>query len=235
MMLPHVLDPWAEHALFEAANLAKRNAESRVWLVSMGPKAKLQQVMMKVGQKVAIDLVAADGSSSGFSDSMDTARILAEAIQNIPDLDREKLLLFGGWESASRASGVTLQTVGEMLGIHDQFQGVDELKIQDDGTFRILERLESGEHQVSICAGPPAVLGWATGNLPEPPNNPQIGMLNMRKIMPALQKAQSVSRSQESIVYHSVELPGQKRDTRVVKDKSETEIAQEIVDWIRTR
>jgi len=25
------------------------------------------------------------------------------------------------------------------------------------------------------CAGPPALLGWATGNLPEPKNNPQGG------------------------------------------------------------
>ncbi len=39
------------------------------------------------------------------------------------------------------------------------------------------------------CAGPPAVLGWATGHLHEPPNNPQLGMANMRTLMPALQKA----------------------------------------------
>ncbi len=46
MMLPAVLDPWAWHALFEAADLAKRHPGSKVWLVSMSPKAKLQQVMM---------------------------------------------------------------------------------------------------------------------------------------------------------------------------------------------
>jgi electron transfer flavoprotein beta subunit len=31
-------------------------------------------------------------------------------------------------------------------------------------------------------------VAWATGNLPEPPNNPQIGMAQQRTIMPALQR-----------------------------------------------
>jgi electron transfer flavoprotein beta subunit len=102
-----------------------------------------------------------------------------------------KLLLFGGWESATRGAGVTLQLVGERLGITDQFQGVDQIDLRDDGSFEVLERVEGGKHQVSVCAGTPAVLGWATGNLAEPRNNPQIGMANMRTIMPALQKAKA--------------------------------------------
>ncbi len=54
MMLPAVLDPWAAHALYEAAHLAKKAAGSKVWLVSLGPKAKLQQLMMTIAQKVSI-------------------------------------------------------------------------------------------------------------------------------------------------------------------------------------
>ena len=52
MMLPNVLDPWAAHALYEAANLANKYQGSRVWLVTIGQKAKLQQVMMTVAQTV---------------------------------------------------------------------------------------------------------------------------------------------------------------------------------------
>src|ERR1035437_2201772 len=76
MMLPAVLDPWASHALYEAANLAKTAPGSKVWLVSLGPKAKLQQVMMTVAQKVPFELVALDGPSSGFADSFETAAAL---------------------------------------------------------------------------------------------------------------------------------------------------------------
>ena len=233
LMLPAVLDPWAAHALYEAAHLAGRQPDSQVWLVSLAPKAKLQQVLMTIAQKVPLDLVALDAPPGGFIDPAETAAALAEAIARLPNLDRNRLLLFGGWESASRGAGVTLQLVGERLGITDQFQGVDELRVQPDGTFEVLERIEGGQHQVSVCAGPPAVLGWATGHLPEPRNNPQIGMANMRKVMPAIQRAQPTRLGQDGPAFKRVEVPRQQRDTRIVKDQPVEQIAREIVEWIR--
>jgi electron transfer flavoprotein beta subunit len=233
LMLPAILDPWAGHALYEAANLAKNAPGSKVWLVSLAPKAKLQQVMMTVAQKVPFELIALDGLASGFTDATETANALADAIQTIPGLDKSKLLVFGGWESASRGAGATMQIVGEGLGIVDQFQGVDELRIIADGSLEVLERVEGGKHQVSKCAGPPVVLGWATGNLPEPKNNPQIGMMNMRTVMPALQKARPVKLAGEGLSFASVSLPKQLRETKIVKDKSADDIAKEIVEWIK--
>jgi len=233
MMLPAVLDPWAGHALYEAANLAKNVAGSKVWLVTQAPKAKLQQVMTTVAQKVPVELVASDGPASGFAESAAVAQALAGAIKAIPGLDMSRLLVFGGWESASRGASTTMQMVGELLGIMDQFQGVDELKVNPDGTLRILERVEGGKHQVSVCAGPPALFGWATGNLPEPRNNPQVGMANMRTVMPALQRAKPAPAAAGGAKFESVTLPKQQRETRVVKDMPVDEIAKEIVDWIR--
>ncbi|PSH04385.1 MAG: electron transfer flavoprotein subunit beta [Acidobacteria bacterium] len=232
MNLPAVLDPWAACALYEAASLATKHPGSKVWLVSMGPKAKLQQVMMTVAQKVPFELVAVDGPIGGFTDAHATAAVLAETIAAIPGLDREHLLLFGGWESASRGAGVTMQIIGERLEITDQFQGVDQITINNDGSFTILERVEGGKHQVSTCAGTPALLGWATGELPEPRNNPQVGMANMRGVMPALQKAKSAKLDANGLSYVSVSLPKQRRETRLVKDMPEDEIAREIVQWI---
>ena len=232
MMLPAVLDPWAGHALFEAAHLAQKTPGSKVWLISLGPKAKLQQVMMTVAQKAPFELVALDGPASGFTDSFETAAALAAAIEAIPGLDRARLLVFGGWESASRGAGSTLQMIGERLGIAEQFQGVDQLALRDDGSFEILERIEGGRHQVSVCAAPPAVLGWATGHLPEPRNNPQVGMANMRTVMPALQRAKPAPLPRAGLTFVSVSLPKQQRETRVVKDLPAAEIAREIVAWI---
>ncbi|HLK67921.1 MAG TPA: hypothetical protein VKU19_31025 [Bryobacteraceae bacterium] len=232
MMLPAILDPWAAHALFEAARLAQQTAGSKVWLVSLGPKAKLQQVMMTVAQKVPFELIALDGPASGFADSFETAEALAGAVQAIPALDPARLLLFGGWESASRGAGSTLQMVGERLGITEQFQGVDQIEVRDDGTFEVLERIEGGRHQVSVCTAPPAVLGWATGHLPEPRNNPQVGMVNMRTIMPSLQRAKPVAIRNTGLCYGSVSLPKQQRQTRVVKNMPVEEISREIVAWI---
>jgi electron transfer flavoprotein beta subunit len=232
MMLPAILDPWAAHALYEAANLASKVAGSKVWLVSVGPKTKLQQVMMTVAQKVSFELVPVDASGSGFADAHATAAVLAETIQAIAGLDRSRLLVFGGWESASRGAGVTMQLIGERLGILDQFQGVDQLTVQSDGTLEVLERIEGGRHQVSVCSGPPAVFGWATGNLPEPPNSPQVGMANMRTVMPALQRAKSAPLPAGGLHFLSASPPRQQRQTRVVKDLSVEQIAGEIAEWM---
>jgi electron transfer flavoprotein beta subunit len=232
LMLPSVLDPWAGHALYEAANLASKVPGSKVWLVSLGPKAKLQQVMMAVAQKVPFELVAVDGPAGGFNDAADTAAALAEAVKSIPGLDRTRLLLFGGWESASRGAGATLQMIGERLEIIDQFQGVDQITPQPDGSFEVMERVEGGRHQLATCAGAPAVLGWATGNLAEPRNSPQIGMANMKTVMPALQRAKPAPVGLGGIAYQQVAIPKAQRQTRVVKDQSTDDIAREIVEWI---
>jgi len=233
MMLPAVLDPWAAHALYEAANLAKKIAGSKVYLVSLGPKAKLQQVMMTVAQKVAFELVALDGPAGGFTDAHATAAALAQAIETIPGLDRSRLLVFGGWESASRGAGATLQIAGELLGITEQFQGVDQITVGNDGSFEVLERIEGGRHQVSKCAGAPALLGWATGHLGEPRNDPQVGMQNMRLLMPALQRAQAAAVAADGLTFQSVALPKQQRQTKIVKDVPADEIAREIVAWVK--
>jgi electron transfer flavoprotein beta subunit len=233
-MLPSVLDPWAAHALFEAAHLAKSCEGSKVWLVSLAPKARLQQLMMSVAQKVPFELVAIDGPASGFTDAYEVATALASAIEKIPGLDRSRLLLFGGCASASRDGSTVMQMVGERLGIQDQFLGVDSLEMQNNGSLKIMERVEGGKYQVSECSGTPAVLAWATGNLPEPPNNPQVGMANMRFVMPALQKAQPAGLTQAGLKFTSAEIPKQVRTTKVVRDTPAETIAKEIVEWIRS-
>jgi len=232
MMLPAVLDPWAWHALIEATDLARRHPGSKVWLVSMSPKAKLQQVMMSLAQKAAFELALIDGPATGFVDAAETAQLLAGTIRELPGLDPARLLLFGGWQSASRGTGAVLQMVGEILGIDEQFQGVDQLTIDDAGTLEILERIEGGAWQKSRCQGAPAVLGWATGNLPEPPNNPQIGMQNMRTNMPALQRARPAVLKGDSLSYDSVEAPKQRRETRIETEMDTDAMADEIAAWL---
>ena len=83
---------------------------------------------------------------------------------------------------------------------------------------------------------PPAVLGWATGNLPEPRNNPQVGMANMRTIMPALQKAKLTSLVNNGPqIWFQQASPSQQRQTRVVKVYGADAIAQELVEWMEPK
>ncbi len=232
MMLPAVFDPWAGHALYEAAHLAKQHPGSSIKVVSLAPKAKLQQVMMTIAQKLPFELVPLDGPGGGFTDAASIAAVLADAIAAIPGLDKSQVLLFGGWESATRGAGTVMQMVGEKLGITEQFLAVDELTIDADGALVIKERVEGGQHQVSRCTAPPAVLAWATGNLSEPANHPQTGMANMRAMMPALQKAKPASLT-SALTFADVSLPAVTRQTRIVKDVPAAEIAREIAEWIK--
>ena len=97
----------------------------------------------------------------------------------------------------------------------------------------MLERVEGGKHQVSVCAGAPAVLGWATGNLAEPRNNPQIGMANMRTIMPALQKAKPANARRQRPALR-LRQPAQTAARPPASSKTCTpdEIAAELAAWI---
>ena len=86
-----------------------------------------------------------------------------------------------------------------------------------------------------MCDGPPALLGWATGNLPEPPNNPQVGMANMRTLMPSLQKARPAALTSKDIGWKSAALPKVMRETRIVKDVPAEKIAEELYAWVGGR
>jgi len=122
MMLPAILDPWAWHSLFEAAHLAKNNPGSKVYLVSVAPKAKLQQVMMTVAQKAPFELIAVDGPSSGFTEATEIAPLLVDAIKGIPGLDTNRLLVFGGWESASRGAAPRCRSSANCLASRTNFK-----------------------------------------------------------------------------------------------------------------
>jgi len=77
------------------------------------------------------------------------------------------------------------------------------------------------------------VLGWATGNLAEPRNNPQVGMANMRGILPALQKAKPAALASNGLRYLSVSLPKTQRSTRLVKDMPANAVAAELMAWLQ--
>ena len=124
MMLPAVLDPWAGHALFEAANLAQKNTGQQGVAGQPG----------RQGQAAAgDDDRGAEGRPSNWWRW--TVRRRASPIPSrrrrrwprrskaSPGWTARRLLLFGGWESASRGAGATMQMVGERLGHHGAVPG----------------------------------------------------------------------------------------------------------------
>ena len=204
-----------------------------MWLVSLGAKAKLQQVMMTVAQKVPFELVALDGPASGFADSFETAAALAAAIEGIAGLGSQPA-------AAVRRVGIGVAR----RGLHDADGGGaagDHGAVPGRGPDRGPRRRQlrgagAGGRRAAPGVGVQRRLrrcsGWATGNLPEPRNNPQVGMANMRTVMPALQRAKAAPVASTGLAFASVTLPKQQRQTRIVKDMPAEEIAREIVAWM---
>ncbi len=232
-MLPAVLDPWAGHALYEAAQPregARRAARSGS--SASAPKAKLQQVMMTVAQKVPFELVALDGRPAVSPTRRATAAALADAIDAIPGLDRSRLLVFGGWESASRGAGATMQMVGERLGITDQFQGVDELTVGADGALRD-PRAHRGRAAPGVGVRR-AARACSAGRPATCPSRRTTRRSAWRTCARSCRRCRRPSRRRSPMggAFASAAVPTQRRETRVVKDLSPDEIAQEIVEWI---
>ena len=233
MVLPAVLDPWAASALYEAANLAAKNPGSKLWLVSLGPKAKLQQVMMTVAQKVAFELVPIDGPIGGFPDAHSTAAASPTPSTPSPDSTAAKLLALrrmGVGHRAARASRCSSSASGSASPTSSRASTRSICATTAPSKCWSASKAASTRSR-SARARPPCSAG-PRATCAEPRNNPQVGMANMRTIMPALQKAKAAALDANGLSYVSVSLPKQQRETRVEKNMSADEIARELVGWI---
>ena len=125
-----------------------------------------------------------------------------QAIEAIPGLDRSRCCSSAAGNRPRAAPG-TMQMVGERLGITDSFRAWTRSRVHDDGSFEILERVEGGRHQVSVCASAPALLGWATGQ-PAGTQEQSPGRHGEHAgVMPALQRAKAYP----SVTYGSATFP----------------------------
>ena len=175
--LPAVLDPWAASALYEAANLADQD-----------PRQQSLAGLSRPEGKAAAGDDDRRAESHALNSCRSTAPSAASATRTPPlPFSPKPSLPFRIWTAstcsssadgnqprAAQASRCNLSANVSALAISSKVSTRSTMR--DDGSFEVLERVEGGSHQVSVCAGAPAVLGWATGNLPDPRNNPQIGM-----------------------------------------------------------
>jgi len=161
-------------------------------VITLAPKAKLQQVMMTVAQEAAFRADPHRRPRRRFHRRSRGVRSAGGGrLAESRDSTRASCCCSAAGNRPRAAAGCVIPMVAARLGIEDCFLAVDELKIEDGALVDQGSASKAVCHQVSRCAGPPAALAWATGNLPEPANHPQTGMANMRAMMPALQRAKA--------------------------------------------
>ena len=125
LMLPAVLDPWAGHALFEAAHLAQAMPGSKVWLVSLGAKAKLQQFTAWGYGKLPVCIAKTQysftddpkilGAPSGWTLHVTDASLSAGA--GFVVVISGSIMLMPGLPKVSRAVAIDVTDSGEITGV----------------------------------------------------------------------------------------------------------------------
>jgi len=185
-----------------SGNLARVAPGSKVWLVALGPKAKLQQVMMTVAQKVPFEL---GPRWTSFRFPIPSRRRRPWRRPSRPFRAGSRPIAGVRWMGSASRGAVPLADGGRALGIAEQFpgrrpgEGWARRQPGDPGAHRRRAAPGFGVRRASGRAG----LG--TGNLPDAANNPQIGMANMRAIMPPCNAPRPPSPT--PAVVHSVSCP----------------------------
>ena len=200
---------------------------SKVWLVSLGPKAKLQQVMMTVAQKVPFELVALDGPAGGFTDAhRSRRRCWPRPSRPFPGSTAR-----GCWCSAAgnrprAAPARRCRWSASGSASPTSSRAWTSSPSAPTARFEVLERIEGGKHQVSrlrrrrrpCSAGPPATC----------PSRATIRRSAWPTCAPSCRRCKAPSRPSspaKACASSSVALPKQQRETRIVKDMSADEIA----------
>jgi len=111
-------------------------------LAVAGPKAKLQAVMMTVAQKVPLSWWRSMDRLPVFTRSSRRRRRWRRPSRPFR-VGSRALLVFGGWDRIARR-GLDAPDGGRSdLEIAEQFQGVDQVTVGEDGSLEILERIEA--------------------------------------------------------------------------------------------
>ena len=231
MVLPAVLDPWAACALYEAAQLAAKNPGSKLWLVSLGPKAKLQQVMMTVGQKAAFELVPSTAPSAAFP----------TRTRRRPRWPRPSPRCLGSTcdASALRRMGVCHARRGRhaaacrrAAGHHRPVSG----RRPDQAARRRIVRgagARGGRQAPGLgLRGHARRSGLGDGQSCRAAQQSADRHGEYARHHAGAAEGEAVELAANGLRYVSVGLPKQQRETRVEKNMTPDEIARELVDWI---
>ena len=107
----NVLDPGAEVALEAALQLAEKDGNSTVTVLSMGPEDAVDAIRRALAMGANDGALVTDDALEG-SDALSTAKALAAALKEI-----EYDIIFSATESTDGYSGMVPGMVAELLGI----------------------------------------------------------------------------------------------------------------------
>lgn len=149
-----VMNPYDEYAVEEAIKLKAAAGAGEVWVVTLGPKARVSEVL-----RTALAMGADEGAvvdAPDMLDSLTTAKALAGVAKNLGPFD---LVLAGKLAIDDNAAAVP-QMLAEVLGL-PHITVVSKLEITS-GKVRAEREIEGGSREI-LEANLPVVIGANKG------------------------------------------------------------------------
>ena len=219
-----VMNPYDEYAVEEAIKLRDSQPGSQVWVLTLGPKARVTEVL-----RTALAMGADEGILINAPDSLDsfsTAKALALVIQQEGDA---KVIFTGKLAIDDNASSVS-QMVAEFLG-------APHATVVSKFTFSpeniVVERdIEGGSKEVLQLMTPAVVAANKGLNMPRYASLPGI-MRAKKKVLKEIEfSSLGVSPSDQKTKYSRLSLPPEKPAVKLLQGDAKTQ-ASALVQLLR--
>ena len=227
---PLVINPWDEYAVEEALLLKEKHG-GKVTVMSMGPDASREALKQAVAMGCDEALQLWDEAFDG-SDAPATARILAQAIEKVGDVD---LVMFGK-QAIDGDTGLVAPGVSRRLG-WPQLTFVAKIRdIDPNGKTLTVERLLEEGRQV-VSSRLPAVVA-VVKEINEPRYPSFMGIRKASKMQPTLWSASdlgidatSVGRGAAAVQWTRIYAPPPREGTvELIEGDSPEDIAAKLAD-----
>ncbi|MEJ2639774.1 MAG: electron transfer flavoprotein subunit beta/FixA family protein [Desulfobacteraceae bacterium] len=220
-----LVNPYDEHALTEAARIAKESAGAEIVAVCVGPpeaENTLRSALAMGADRAILVSVSADGST----DSITTARALEAAISG----DGSPDLILTGKEAIDTEGGQTMFRLAHRLAL-PAVTNVVRIKVAEDHILTTCEK-EGGAREV-LRLSRPCVLAAGKGlNTPKYPTFPDIIKARKKTIKTVPLETLDLAPSTGGIEIEGLEPAEEKRTPKAITGDA-AQIAAELVRILR--
>ncbi len=219
-----VVNPYDEFAIEEALNLKTKLTDSKVTIVSLGPKKRTTDAI-----RTALAMGADDGILIDCEDDLDqngTAKAIAEAIKQ----EGEPAIVFAGKLSIDDNGAGLPQILAEYLNL-PHVSVIHEFETADN-TFTVTREAESGSSKTYQVTGP-CVLSTNKGlNTPRYASLPGIMKAKKKPLKEVAFADLGVSNEINKVTYKSFQLPAEKPEVKYISGEAANQAA-ELVNLLK--
>ncbi len=218
-----VMNPYDEYAVEEANKLRDANPGSQVFVISVGPKARVVESLRTALAMGADEAIVINGENL---DNLSTAKALAEVIKS----EGGASVIFTGKLAIDDNSSAVSQMVAEFLNIpHSTVVS----KFTYGGENVVVERdIEGGAKEVVQMMNPSLVAANKGLNMPRYASLPGIMKAKKKVIKEVEASSLNISAANNKVVYSGFALPADKPAVKMISGDSAAQ-ASELVKLLR--